>query len=284
MFPDRKYNVMSMFRELNGIHYQDLNPNQECPAAFFPGCTMLTYSPELTRTLHSELKNGYKEVSLITDCCGMPLAQLGLQSRCEDYITFVLGKLLTLQVKELVVACPNCYYQLRPLLKDVGIKIVTIYEALKDSPLINRPLVKNRTISVTIHDSCPDRFHNLFASQSREALLKKGYTIVEMKRSHDKTVCCGSGGQVTHFQPELAQNVVLSRLEEAENTEADILTAYCLGCILNFSKIPGKIQVQHVLNLLLGLKQDFSGLKAKAKVLFTGPKGEEYWQRIMADE
>lgn len=283
MFPDRKVNVMSLFREINCIDYQELCPDQKCPVAFFPGCTLLTYSPELTRTTYFELKKIYKKITLLSECCGLPLSQLGLSLRFDNYVTLVQTKMISLGIKKIIVACPNCYYQLRPVMKQIGIEIVTIYEALTHSILLNKPLARCKNLSVTVHDSCPDRFEGIFAKQSREALQRIGYKVLEMAHNHSNTVCCGSGGQVTHFQPELARDLVFSRLEEAEKTKANFLTSNCMGCILNLARIPGKIHVQHALNLLFGLEEDFSGVKAKSKTMFEGPKGEEYWQRIMAE-
>jgi len=284
LFPDRQMNVMRLYRELNGIAYDDLYPDQAASAAFFPGCTLLTYAPELIRASFHHLSRAYKELTLITDCCGMPLHQLGLRSRGDAYIYSVTTKLQHLKVKSLITACPNCYYQLRPVLKDSEIKLMTIYETLNRSKLCGLPEKNTGKPLVTMHDSCPDRFDGIFAGQTRKALTQKGFALVEMEHKRRTTLCCGSGGQVTHFQPELAEELVKSRVQEAERSGAQILASYCLGCVLNFTKIPGKPKIRHVLNLLLDLEQDFAGLKAKANQMFEGPQGIERWEKIMAEE
>lgn len=282
MFPDRELTVMSLYRELSGIHYDDLNTDQESQVTFFPGCTLLTYAPELTRAVYAQL-NKAKDTMLLMDCCGLPLSQLGLQARCDDYIEQVMTRILSYNVKEMVVACPNCYHQLREITAGKGIKLLTIFDALQNAPLLHKPFARKEKLSVTIHDSCSDRFAGIFARQARKALIGKGFNITEMERNYNMTICCGSGGQVTHFDPELADALVRSRLEEAEKTKAEVLAACCMGCVLNFSRIASPLKVQHVLNLLLEIEQDYTGVKTKAKRLFTGPKGEEYWQRIMAE-
>lgn len=284
MFPDRKINVMSLYRELNGIAYDDLGADQQAPVAFFPGCTMLTYDPELIRSLFVHLNKEYRELTLITDCCGLPLYQLGLQGRGDDYVRGVKDKLMNLKVKSLIIACPNCYYQLRPVLEGTGVNLLTIYEALNLSKLFNNTSKNNGKQRVTVHDSCPDRCDGIFASQVRGALAQKGFDLVEMQHNRKLTVCCGSGGQISHFQPDLAAELVEYRLNEAKNSGAQVLAAYCLACVLNFAKKPGQIKTQHVLNLLLEVEQDFAGLKTKAKMMFAGPEGEERWARIMAED
>ncbi|WP_019850019.1 (Fe-S)-binding protein [Desulfitobacterium sp. PCE1] len=283
MFPDRPLNVMKLYREVNGIGYGELNPDREADTAFFAGCSMLTYAPQLVHVLFKTLQQQDQGVSLLTDCCGLPLYQLGLKEREARFIQGLKDKLRRLKVKKLIFACPNCYYQLQSMALEMGIAIQTIYEALEDSELVNVPLEEQHRKVVTVHDSCPDRAAGKFAGQARKALALKGYSLVEMEHNRDRALCCGSGGQVSHFDPELAQSLVQARLREVEASEAEILAAYCLGCVLNLSKNQNQIPVQHVLNLLLEFEQDFVGLKRRAQSLFEGPEGEKLWERIMAD-
>ncbi|WP_242833954.1 (Fe-S)-binding protein [Desulfitobacterium hafniense] len=283
MFPDRPLNVMKLIREANGIGYGELNPDRECDTAFFAGCSMLTYDPHLVHVLFKTLQQESKTISLLTDCCGLPLYQLGLKEREARFSQGLKDKLLRLKVKKLIFACPNCYYQLQPMALEMGIAIQTIYEALEDSELVNAPLAEHQRKIVTVHDSCPDRPAGKFAGQVRKALAGKGYSLVEMEHHRDRALCCGSGGQVSHFDPELAQSLVQARLREVEASAAEILTAYCLGCVLNLSKNQNQIPVQHVLNLLLEFEQDFAGLKKRAQSLLEGPEGEKLWERVMAD-
>lgn len=293
MFPDRKMNMMKAYREFRGIHYDDLTAGREGSVGFFPGCTMLTYSPELTRTLFCSLKKVYGELTLLQDCCGLPLYQLGLQKRGDDYLRSIKAKLRAWQVKSIVIACPNCYYQLRPILQDTEnklqdskIEVLTIFEALKNTEVFNRCRKENQGYKVTVHDSCPDRFYGIFARQARAALLAQGCRLVEMEHHHERTVCCGSGGQVSHSRADLAEEMVKCRLEEAQQTGATVLAGYCLGCVLNFARIPNakKMKIRHVCDLLLGLEADYCQVKAKAKKIFNGPAGEELWEKIMNEE
>lgn len=284
MFPDRPLNVLSMYRELTGVHYNDLSVNQASSVAFFPGCSMLTYNPKLVKEIFGTLQNKYKELTLITDCCSVPLDQLGLKSRGDQYVNSLMEKFKDLRVSSLIVACPNCYYKFLPVLEDSGIQTITIFTALEDTAVFSQPSKKFRSKKVTIHDSCPDRSQGIFASQARKALKQKGFELVEMEHSRELTVCCGSGGQVSSFNPELAGSSLQIRLNEAMNSDAQILAANCQSCALNFAKESSQMKVLHSLNLLLDFEQDFVGVKGKAKLLFAGPEGEQNWERIMAEE
>lgn len=70
----------------------------------------------------------------------------------------------------------------------------------------------------TIHDSCPDRVTGLFGSQVRTLLEQAGFTIVEMLHTKTNTVCCGSGGQLSHFRPELVEELAELRQAEFQQT------------------------------------------------------------------
>jgi Fe-S oxidoreductase len=149
-------------------------------------------------------------------------------------------KILSLGIKRLIMACPNCFYELKKALINQEIEIITVYDVLKEQESPELRSIANG-MTCTVHDSCPDRFEGTLGTQVREALQGRGYQIVEMEDSRDKTICCGSGGQISHFRPEFAQELVQKRISEAEKTGAETLVAYCLSCVLNFSRNVTKI-------------------------------------------
>jgi len=282
MFPDRPLNVMSMFRQFNQIDYQDLNQVSPGRVAFFPGCTMITYAPALTRKVYEALIEIYPDLVFMTDCCGKPLYQLGTRLRAEQNREHLHDRINHLGIKLLVTACPNCYYELPEVLQGQDIKVVTVYEILKEHGY-NRPVPAVSQGKCTVHDSCPDRFQGIFGQQVRDALRAAGYEAVEMAHNRAETFCCGSGGQVSHFRPDFTEEVIERRVQEARDTGAETLVAYCLSCVLNFCKNPSGLKVIHALNLLLDVNEDYDGLKSKAKEMFEGPDGEELWRQIMAE-
>ena len=282
MFPDRPLNVMNMFRKCNQIDYQDLNQTSPGQVGFFPGCTMMTYAPALTRKVYDVLAGIYPDLVFMTDCCGKPLYQLGTLSRAERNREHLHERFNQLGIKLLVTACPNCYYELQEALQGQDIKIVTVYEMLKNLGY-NQPVPAVTWGKCTVHDSCPDRFQGIFGQQVRDALQAAGYEMVEMEHNLATTFCCGSGGQVSHFRPDFTEEVIARRIQEARDSGAETLVAYCLSCVLNFCKNLSGLKVIHALNLLLDVKEDYDGLKSKAKKMFEGPEGEELWQQIMAE-
>ncbi|HZK43283.1 MAG TPA: (Fe-S)-binding protein [Syntrophomonadaceae bacterium] len=278
LFPDRPMNVMSLFRQVYGVDYQDLNQTKVTKTAFFPGCTMMTYSPDLTRKVFATLSKSYSDIVFLEDCCGKPLYQIGVTKRGDKNREHLRDKIKSLGIKRLVVACPNCYYELRKVFSEFDIELLTVYEVFKEQ---GHKTTSNNMRKCTVHDSCPDRFDGIFGQQVRQALREANFPILEMEHSQETTICCGSGGQLSHFRPDFAEELVELRLEEAKKTGAEILIAYCHSCVLNFARDPSGIKVMHVLNLLLDFEEDYDGVKNKAGEMFEGPAGVENWEKIM---
>jgi Fe-S oxidoreductase len=263
--PDEDDNIMALYRKFYDIDYSDLKGDKESDTAFFPGCTLLTYSPGLVREAYRHIQHKSGCQGILTNCCGKPLDQLGLSERAEKAHQSLIDALEQKNIKKLVVACPGCYYHLRELLSD-RVELVSIYEVID----IGDKSLKDAVVC-TIHDSCPDRFEGIFGSQVRNALRSCGYSLVEMTCNGEDSPCCGSGGQISHFRPDLVQNLINHRLEDADSTNAEILAAYCLSCVLNLANKPSRFKVRHALNLLLDYDEDYSEIKDRVAKMFDGP-------------
>ena len=256
LLPDRKNNVMNAYRSYYAIDYSDINSFADAETCFFPGCTLMTYSPEVTRAVYRILQDNCDCKGVWTECCGKLLSQLGLQERLSDLRRRLTDFVHEHHIKKVIVACPGCYYELRDVFQDCGITVQTVYEVIE--------FAKQRKINdkkYTVHDSCPDRFAGVFGNQVRNALTQSGFSIVEMDHAKMNTICCGSGGQLSHFRPDLVEKLIKLRQDEARAVKADTLLSYCMSCVLKYDNYPFEIPVTHALNLLLGLKEDYKGGK-----------------------
>lgn len=278
LFPDRKNNVMNVFRKYQGIDYRDIEYHGNSGTCFFPGCTLLTYSPKLTRAIYQHLQSTCDCGGIWTECCGKPLDQMGLQQRKESLYEQLRNFLQLHNITRLITACPGCYYELQNIFHDCKVQIQTVYEVLEFKP----PGGAAKK-SCTIHDACPDRFAGKFGSQVRQALEQGGFSIIEMKHNKENAICCGSGGQIAHFRSDLTEKIVNLRLDEARQSGADILVGYCLSCVLKFDVFGSSIPVTHVLNLLLDQSEEFRGAKDRVAKMLAGTDGEKLWEEIMTD-
>jgi fumarate reductase (CoM/CoB) subunit B len=278
LFPDRKNNLMNVYRRFSGIDYEDIAVQGEAASCFFPGCTLMTYAPGLTREVYARLRDGCGCDGTITECCSKPLAQMGLPRRADDAARRLVASLRAHRVRELIVACPGCYYELRSLLSPAGIMLRTVYEALEP-----RTAAAEAGGLCTVHDSCPDRFEGIFGRQVRELLAKSGLSPVEMAHGKENTSCCGSGGMLSTFRPDFTDELVGWRMAEARATGAGLLVSYCASCTAKLAAAADGIRADHALSLLLGRRDDFTAAKKRMAAMLEGPGGAELWARIMAD-
>ena len=278
LLPDRKNNVMSAYRNYFGTDYSDINSFDDAGTCFFPGCTLMTYSPGLTREIFARLQSSCDCQGFWTECCGKLPEQIGLQKKAEDMRNRLKEFVRAHNVKRIIVACPGCYYELQEIIQACDVVVQTVYEVMD----FGQP-AQNDDKRYAVHDSCPDRFAGIFGNQVRRALEKCHYSTVEMGHNGKNAICCGSGGQLSHFRPDLVEELVKVRQDEAQKAGADILVGYCLSCVLKYDGSSSEIPVTHALNLLLGLKEDYTGAKKRAQKMFSGSDGEKRWEEIMAE-
>ena len=109
--------------------------------------------------------------------------------------------------------------------------------------------------SVTYHDSCSGLRELGIREQPRKLLASmQGVTLKEMEESD---ICCGFGGTFAVKYADISNKMVSKKTGHVEETEADLLVAGDLGCLMNMAgklKREGKAtRVRHVAELLAGM-------------------------------
>ncbi len=199
----------------------------------FPGCNYPSFYPKTTAMLSKML---FKEASMGTvfDCCGKPIAELGLVKE-EDRIIASLEKRFKREgIEELVTMCPNCYHYLKPKL---GIRVRNIYDKFKELGIGDK--IKG---DISVFMPCPDR-------ECKEILEDiKDFVDGDIKGAN-KAQCCGMGGCAVVRERELAMDMAktMSVIEE------DVYT-YCATCAGNLERNGGKA-LRHIVNEIIGSKE-----------------------------
>ncbi len=103
---------------------------------------------------------------------------------------------------------------------------------------IKKPL----NMRVTLHDNCCSRYFNLKPQEiSREIIKLTGNTLVEMKHSREKALCCGWAATIpTLYRKKFSIKETLFyllyslyvRIKEAEESGADALVTSCHACTI----------------------------------------------------
>ena len=120
---------------------------------------------------------------------------------------------------------------------------------------------------VTYHDSCSGLREMGIKTQPRDLLSKvDGLTINEMA---DTEVCCGFGGTFCVKYPEISERMVSDKVALVRQSNADVLLAGDMGCLLNICGRLKRLElstadnvasqrsmrVYHVVEVLAGMAQ-----------------------------
>lgn len=200
-------------------------------SVLFPGCSFSAFYPETTKYL-SELFRERTGGGTVFDCCGKPIAELGMEKKEREILERMEKRLREKGVEEVVTLCPNCYDFLKPRL---SIEVVSIYQKLRDLG-IGR-VIKEK---LTVFPPCPDRENEELLGQIR-AFLKEEPEIIS------RVQCCGLGGCAWKKEKGLAEEMVLGIGQE----KAEIVYTYCASCSGNFVR-KGYGNTKHILLEILG--------------------------------
>ena len=199
----------------------------------FPGCNFPSYYPKTTKRL-AELWEQKTGMGVWFDCCGKPVAELGLQEKETQILDRLAARLREAGAEELVTVCPNCYSYLKDRLP---VRVTGIYEVLDELGI-----QKGRLETGTMFLPCPDRREKEWFS----SLLPFFSQPPKEARSIQ---CCGFGGGAGKKEPELAVQMAKAGREGQEP-----LYVYCASCGGSLTG-GGDRQVRHCLSELLGVSE-----------------------------
>lgn len=216
----------------------------------FPGCNFPSFYPETTRLL-ADLLREKDEIGIVFDCCGKPVAELGMEEDAQKIVNRIDRKLQAMHVDELIMVCPNCYAYLNGRL---NIKVVMIYDKLRELGIGEK--IKEK---IRIFPPCPDRGTEKILGTIRPFLEEEPEIITESQ-------CCGLGGCAGQKEADLAMEMV-----KAAATGGNVCT-YCASCSGSFAR-KGFDQADHILLKILGITEKPDTAKSMINRMKT-----KYWQ------
>lgn len=212
--------------------------NAKGESVLFPGCNFPSFFPKTTKKL-AELLREQAGMGVVYDCCGKPIAELGMEEQEKKIIRGIGERLKRRKVTEVVVLCPNCYYFLRPRL---DVRVVSIYEKLKELGLGEKI-----PGGAAIFPPCPDRETQEWMGAIKPYLAGECTVIQSVQ-------CCGLGGCAGVKEPELAGKMAGKAAGEMQKGSREILYTYCGSCAGNLAR-NGCGNVQHILSEILGVHE-----------------------------
>ena len=238
-----------------------------CVASFFP----VTYSiPQAMLFLLEKAKVDFGLLGQEEWCCGWPLIGMGREEMVYEMMTHNIEAVKAMGAKTLVCGCPSCYHvweNVYPRLykKDIPFEVIhsTDYflKLLKEERIPIHPL----EAIVTYHDPCDlGRASGIYESPREIIQMISGLSFVEMRNHGRHATCCGGGGDLEMFFPNLTREIAARKIGEIEETRAEIVLSACQQCkrtiSLNAKKMGKKFKVLDLLEFLLILSDPMRAL------------------------
>ena len=230
-----------------------------CDTVFFPGCGLPGTRPGVTLRMFRELQQSIAHLGIVLDCCTKPSYDLGRQDFFHSAFTEMADYLRCHGIKNVVVACPNCYKIFQEY--GHGFVVSTAYQFLE---VVGHAFPENfRGRRVTVHDPCALRAEPDVQRAVRDLLHGLGAEVTEMKHTGCNTLCCGEGGMVGYVKPELADEWAILRKKETEGLP---MVTYCVGCSEFLARVTPTL---HLVDLLYQAEAVKNGGKVAARAPFT---------------
>ena len=213
------------------------------PSLFFPGCNLTGFFPKTVEKLTGFFAE--RGIGTVYDCCGKPVEELGLSKDGERNLEHLSKRLLKSGCRELILACPNCYYYLRGKLPG-EIRLTTVYHKLSELHLGN----KLKEVPMPVYLPCPDRKERIFFQDLLPFLPETAET-----GTFSGLQCCGLGGCAFLREPELAEELAESAMEAGKaaalpEEQEPVLYTYCASCVSQFQR-KGFSGARHLLPMIL---------------------------------
>ncbi len=217
----------------------------ETTRVFFPGCSLSAYSPGLVMKTYEYLQKKLPNTGIMLNCCGKPTYAMGDIKTFNRYYADVQSSFDSASVKEVIVACQNCYHTLGE--NSPNQKVTSLWEILAEIGIPEDKIDKGLEIEIdfALHDPCPTRRNHNIHDAVREITQQLKLSIKEMEFSREKTLCCGSGGMLGVTNRELALKQMQKR---ANQTNEEYIISYCQECVDSMKQ--GGKQSIHLLDFL----------------------------------
>lgn len=199
-------------------------------SVLFPGCNFPSVYPKTTKRLAKILLER-AGIGTVYDCCGKPIADIGMAEQEEKILQEIEGRLFGAGVTEIITVCPNCEDYMRGR---VSMRVVNIYEKLRELGLGGKIPGGCRMFC-----PCPDREKGRWLKDIEFFLERECSVIGDIQ-------CCGLGGNGGVMEPELAKGFA-KKVKKCPDT----VYTYCGSCAGNLTR-NGCKKVRHVLPEILG--------------------------------
>ena len=175
-------------------------------------------------------------------CCGYPLLSMGRLEQAKTLIRHNVAQVKELGASRVVFACPSCYHMWKFIYPEV-LEEETGLEVLHATELLNELIAQGAIelgemdLRVTYHDPCDlGRKSHVFEPPRQVLRSIPGLTFVEMSSCGQISECCGGGGNLESFDPDVVSEISLHRVDRAceavspQGERGGVIVSACQQC------------------------------------------------------
>ena len=215
----------------------------EAETLLFMGCVPSYLDMKMVPSLIKPLDAAgvdYTTFATEEGCCGFPLFLMG-SDEFEPHAKKTIERIKASGAKELLTPCAGCYKTFNKLYSEVGDLGLEVYHSVHYlEKLINEGKIKFKGDlgkKVTYHDPCDlGRACNVYEEPRNILKAIPGLEFVEMARNRELARCCGGGGNVVAFDPDMSVKMAAERVRDALAVGAEIIVSGCAACKDNLRK------------------------------------------------
>jgi heterodisulfide reductase subunit D len=169
-------------------------------------------------------------------CCGYPLLSMGRLEEAKTLIRHNVAQVRELGASRATFACPSCYHMWKFIYPDVlgeeiGLEVLHATEVLEELIAQGAIELGEMPLRVTYHDPCDlGRKSGVYKAPRQLLRAIPGLTFLEMSSSGQISECCGGGGNLESFDPEVTSEVSLQRVDRACEVDAQVVVSACQQC------------------------------------------------------
>jgi iron-sulfur cluster protein len=250
--------------------WQGLNPAVTSPkhrAALFSGCLQdFVYPEQLEAALKLLGEHGVAlSFPMEQSCCGLPAVMMGEKQAAIEVARRNIRAFLKIDCESVVTLCASCASHLKngyitlfendPRMRDAARRFaekVVPFSALANDVLqIPADAFQGRGTATTYHAPC-HLCRGLAVREAPHALIAKAG--LHFAPASEEETCCGFGGTYSGKFPRISAEILARKLEDFEQTGADLLVTECPGCIMQLRggvrKRGGRMRVAHIAEAL----------------------------------
>jgi Fe-S oxidoreductase len=205
-----------------------------CVASFFPR----SYSvPQAFVTIMERSGADFTTLGGQEWCCGYPLLSMGRLDEARELIRHNVEQVKALGGSRVTFSCPSCFHMWKHIYpevleEEIDLEVLHATEVLDE--LISSGAIELGALDdvrVTYHDPCDlGRKGGVFDAPRRVVQSIPGVTFVEMRSSGSISECCGGGGNLESFEPDVLFEVSSQRIDRACEVEAQMILSACQQC------------------------------------------------------